>query len=203
MEPGFVYLMQAEGADGYLQYQPVKIGKSFSPLRREKDFSGYPTRVRLVHKITTNDMGWLEAKLHRQYDSRRMSGEWFDLQERDLQALQRLAVVDRVPDGDFSLYTEEQAEAADPSPGLWADLPGEDFGSHPVVEKVRAALVSAGWKVTDQAVQDLFSHYWLVTGLCRGNVICRVCHTRVEAWRRAHQRVAVVGMLEPASPKEG
>ncbi len=68
----FVYLFRADG--GF-----YKIGQSESPQRRVADFAHLPFNVELVHKIATDDPGWLEGIFHKTHQHCRVQGEWFKL----------------------------------------------------------------------------------------------------------------------------
>lgn len=85
---GFIYLMRA--ADGCF-----KIGKSRSPLRREKDFSGLPFEVGLVHEILADDMDYWEERIHYIFQPERIRGEWFKLSEENVEWFSGLASLKR------------------------------------------------------------------------------------------------------------
>jgi hypothetical protein len=88
MTPGFVYLFRAENG-------LYKIGRSECPLRRLSEFAAFPVLVEFVHQIRTDDMGWLEARLHRKYAGQRVRGEWFALSVTDVAGLCAVEVHDR------------------------------------------------------------------------------------------------------------
>src|SRR5262245_18600524 len=138
MEPGFVYLLEGERPPRYLTYRCIKIGKSHSPQLRAKDFSGYPFPVKLIHQIATNNMSWLETKLHQQHDSDREHGEWFTIAEQSLQSVLELKIVDRVTKDDFALYNDDELRIAF-SPTLEQPL-GQDQAPPEIVETLRSAL---------------------------------------------------------------
>lgn len=77
---GYVYLLHHDGL--------YKIGMAEKLSRRLTQISPVmPHEVTLVHSIKTNDMIGLEAELHEQYASKRMNGEWFALNDKDVQAI--------------------------------------------------------------------------------------------------------------------
>lgn len=87
--PGFVYLFSA--ANGLF-----KIGYSKNPDKRLSGINGEsPIQVVLVHKIATNDMMWLEKKLHRKYANKRAHGEWFRLSKANVKAISSITVCSR------------------------------------------------------------------------------------------------------------
>ena len=80
---GFVYLLASAGF--------YKIGKSIDPEVRRKALQvGIPGEIRLVHAIATDDMNWLETRLHRIFAAGRVRGEWFQLSDRQVSALCRI-----------------------------------------------------------------------------------------------------------------
>src|SRR5262245_58826938 len=182
--------MRGEEPAVYLNYGRIKIGKSSAPRQREKDFSGYPFPVQLLHQIATNDMTWLESRLHRQYQPDRDHGEWFSLEDGEVRALLRCQVVDRVPDEDFWLYTKEAAEGGSRCWGAVPHEAGQEEDLHTAVAPFRAGFAAAGWRVTEQVVRDLFCGFWRLTCGWRENVICIVGLRRAEVWRVAFGRAA-------------
>jgi hypothetical protein len=144
MEPGFVYLMRGEEPAGYRNYGRIKIGKSSAPRQREKDFSGYPFPVQLLHQIVTNDMTWLESRLHRKYQPDRDHREWFSLGDAEVWALRRCLVLDRVPDEDFWLYTKEAAEGTDRPWGNVPEATDREEGPQAIITPFQAGFAAAG-----------------------------------------------------------
>jgi hypothetical protein len=88
MSLGFVYLFRSENG-------LYKIGRSEAPLRRLSEFAAFPVAVEFVHQIQTDDMGWLEASLHRKYAGQRVRGEWFALSVTDVAGLCAIEAQDR------------------------------------------------------------------------------------------------------------
>lgn len=77
---GFVYL--ASG-DGY-----YKIGLSKNPVHRiETIGSKLPFELEILCSINTNDTRRLESELHRKFDDKRLSGEWFRLDHFDVEEI--------------------------------------------------------------------------------------------------------------------
>ncbi|MGF2618471.1 GIY-YIG nuclease family protein [Rossellomorea vietnamensis] len=80
-KPGFIYVIQEEG--GFF-----KIGKSVNPVTRLKTLqTSHPRPLQLVHVIEVEDMKSIESKLHDLFESKRLSGEWFELTEEDVEFL--------------------------------------------------------------------------------------------------------------------
>jgi hypothetical protein len=87
-ESACVYILQDIDVTGY-----YKIGKSTKPRSRIGHFdTKLPFRVRVVHIIPTTDCSALERRLHRQYASKRKRGEWFALDDADVQAIMQIGV---------------------------------------------------------------------------------------------------------------
>lgn len=85
---GFIYLMQAAGG-------MFKIGKSISPKKRVTKFGSLPWDIRLAHVIETDDMDWLESKMHGVFSQQKVRGEWFRLSAEDVEWFTGIAVLDR------------------------------------------------------------------------------------------------------------
>ena len=67
-----------------------KIGKSNDTVRRGKELRiQLPEECILIHSIFTDDPSGIEAYWHRRFDSKRMQGEWFDLNSSDIKAFKR------------------------------------------------------------------------------------------------------------------
>lgn len=77
-----IYIIQAEGTPR------VKIGWAKNPEQRRRELqTGSPYPLKLLHTIETDEKE-LEAELHRQYQTCRVQGEWFELPEIALEAIQ-------------------------------------------------------------------------------------------------------------------
>jgi hypothetical protein len=80
---GFVYLLQSGPY--------YKIGVSTQVDERIKQLSTQPPfDIELLHTIQTDDMYGLEKKLHADYDSKRKNGEWFELDQADVEYIKGL-----------------------------------------------------------------------------------------------------------------
>jgi len=80
---GFVYLLKC---DRY-----YKIGMSKSVTDRIKQLSTQPPfDIELLHTIQTNDMYGLESTLHQKFSEKRKTGEWFNLDDSDIEYIRSL-----------------------------------------------------------------------------------------------------------------
>lgn len=67
-----------------------KIGKTNDTVRRGNEIKvQLPERMDLIHSIKTDDPSGIEAYWHRRFESKRMQGEWFDLNSADIKAFKR------------------------------------------------------------------------------------------------------------------
>ena len=67
-----------------------KIGKTFDTVRRGNELKiQLPKNLDLIHEIKTDDPSGVEAYWHKRFESKRMNGEWFDLNSADLKAFKR------------------------------------------------------------------------------------------------------------------
>ncbi|MFZ3031749.1 MAG: GIY-YIG nuclease family protein [Candidatus Moraniibacteriota bacterium] len=67
-----------------------KIGKTNDTVRRGSELRiQLPEDLDLIHSIKTDDPSGIEAYWHKRFDSKRMNGEWFNLNSSDLKAFQR------------------------------------------------------------------------------------------------------------------
>lgn len=67
-----------------------KIGKTKDTVRRGKEIRiQLPEQCTLVHSIITDDPSGIEAYWHKRFESKRMRGEWFDLNSLDIKAFKR------------------------------------------------------------------------------------------------------------------
>ncbi|OGG74082.1 hypothetical protein A3A40_02825 [Candidatus Kaiserbacteria bacterium RIFCSPLOWO2_01_FULL_54_20] len=64
-----------------------KIGKTNDTVRRGGELRiQLPENLDLIHSIKTDDPSGIEAYWHRRFESKRMNGEWFDLNSSDVKA---------------------------------------------------------------------------------------------------------------------
>jgi hypothetical protein len=68
--------------------------------------------------------------------------------------------------------------------------------AYPPVDESLDRLHRAGWSVGDYGTATL----WVVSGGNGENLLYAEGHTRPEAWWRACEQAAAVGMLAPARP---
>ncbi len=67
-----------------------KIGKTNDTVRRGHELRiQLPEKMHLIHSIKTDDPGGIEAYWHRRFETKRMQGEWFDLNSSDVKAFKR------------------------------------------------------------------------------------------------------------------
>ncbi len=79
---GVIYLLKCA-----TQY---KIGCTTDLRRRQREINAHnPGRVRLVHRIQTDDLRGLEAYWHKRFHDKRIKGEWFQLTAADVAAFKR------------------------------------------------------------------------------------------------------------------
>lgn len=80
---GFVYLLK--GDDCY------KIGKSKEPkTRTERLAVKLPFEVELVHTVESNRHSKLEKFLHNKFSDKKVNGEWFDLDKKDVEYIKNM-----------------------------------------------------------------------------------------------------------------
>ena len=82
----YVYLLKdLEHASAY------KIGKTNNPHRRFKNFDTiWPFDYEVVHIIKSYNPYELEAGLHRKYADKRIRGEWFELDDDEIDEIMQL-----------------------------------------------------------------------------------------------------------------
>lgn len=82
----------AEEADVYLlkSGRHYKIGHSVHAGSRERQLQiQLPERAELVHVIKTDDPRGIEAYWHQRFASKRLNGEWFNLNSEDVRAFRK------------------------------------------------------------------------------------------------------------------
>jgi hypothetical protein len=79
---GVVYL--------YKHGKYYKIGKTNDTVRRGNELKiQLPENLDLIHEIKTDDPSGIEAYWHKRFESKRMNGEWFNLNSADVKAFKR------------------------------------------------------------------------------------------------------------------
>ncbi len=64
-----------------------KIGKTNDTVRRGSEIRiQLPEKMDLIHSIKTDDPSGIEVYWHRRFESKRMNGEWFDLNAAEVKA---------------------------------------------------------------------------------------------------------------------
>ena len=67
-----------------------KIGRSNSSGRRNYELKiQMPEQVSLIHEIKTDDPVGIEEYWHKRFESKRKSGEWFELNSSDIKTFKR------------------------------------------------------------------------------------------------------------------
>jgi hypothetical protein len=81
-EYGFVYLAKFR--------QDYKIGRTNYPERRTVEINlQLPEKLKMIHKIKTDDPVGIEAYWHKRFAERRKKGEWFMLSASDVKTFCR------------------------------------------------------------------------------------------------------------------
>lgn len=84
-KPGYIYLLKSEAGH-------YKIGRTHNPDDRAKTFGvKLPFRVEYICLIKCNDMELLEAALHCRFAKKRLDGEWFKLNAKDVDYMKKYA----------------------------------------------------------------------------------------------------------------
>lgn len=80
--PGSVYIFE------HGKY--YKIGKTMDTVRRGNELKILlPESLNLIHEIKTDDPSGVETYWHKRFESKRMNGEWFNLNSNDIKAFKR------------------------------------------------------------------------------------------------------------------
>ncbi len=67
-----------------------KIGRTNDTVRRGNELRiQLPEKMDLIHSIKTDDPSGVENYWHKRFDSKRMNGEWFDLNSADIKTFKR------------------------------------------------------------------------------------------------------------------
>lgn len=80
---GFVYVLHQIGSDNY------KIGHSIDPKKRLRRIIKLPFKVEFFIIIESDDMVALENELHDHFYQKRVNGEWFKLDDADLEYIRQ------------------------------------------------------------------------------------------------------------------
>jgi hypothetical protein len=81
---GYVYLLRHGTRAEY------KIGRTFSPLRREGEVAiELPDKLAPIHYIETDDPVGVENYWHTRFSAKRKQGEWFALSREEVRAFKR------------------------------------------------------------------------------------------------------------------
>lgn len=68
-----------------------KIGQTINPERRLRDLSTLPFNIWIEHIIEYHSAGALERRIHDRFKDKRISGEWFRLDTKDVKWFKSLA----------------------------------------------------------------------------------------------------------------
>jgi hypothetical protein len=79
---GYVYLMKSGryyklGRSSYVEKRNYEIGLKL------------PEKLKVIHKIKTDDPSGIEAYWHNRFQEKRKRGEWFELSSNDVKAFKR------------------------------------------------------------------------------------------------------------------
>jgi len=78
---GYIYLAHCDTGH-------YKIGRSKEPADRIRSLNTQtPVEITLIHTFEADDMFVAEEKLHRRYINKRMNGEWFELDQTDVETI--------------------------------------------------------------------------------------------------------------------
>jgi len=78
---GYIYFIQSEGGR-------IKIGQSADPFRRLSDINTHsPVELQLLVTIQVPSMNEFEKLFHEYFAAKRVKGEWFDIEPRDVYEL--------------------------------------------------------------------------------------------------------------------
>lgn len=84
LNTSYVYFIKESGK------HHIKIGKADDPEQRKKELStGTPHHHEIVHLIKSETAYKTEKLFHRYFSEKRLTGEWFDLSEKELRWIQR------------------------------------------------------------------------------------------------------------------
>jgi hypothetical protein len=82
-DPGYIYLVQAVHPQNH-----YKIGLSKNPVERIRKMGVIlPFPIEVKHLMKTNHMKRAEKHLHEEFSHKRLNGEWFDLDDADVQSI--------------------------------------------------------------------------------------------------------------------
>lgn len=82
--PGYVYLLS-------LDIGAFKIGKAIDITKRVKSLGvKIPIQVTLIHSFRSDDYSLAELTLHEKFASKRTVGEWFELDEEDVEYIKSI-----------------------------------------------------------------------------------------------------------------
>jgi len=68
-----------------------KIGISFDPMARQRSLATGPVSVELLWARPMENVEQVEKEIHRRFQAKRVKGEWFELNEADVEYIRRLA----------------------------------------------------------------------------------------------------------------
>lgn len=75
---GLVYIIKSG------KYYKIGMTRGNLDTRLKSIQTGSPYKIEIIHTIKTASPEKLEAELHRQFKGKRLSGEWFDLNQFDI-----------------------------------------------------------------------------------------------------------------------
>jgi hypothetical protein len=97
--PGFLYLIR-EGGGTY------KIGKAKDPDDQLRTFEvKLPFPIKLIHTIPCENYHQAESYLHERYQDKRVAGEWFALDDKDVGEIKEM---DYIGNFDITLWHADE-----------------------------------------------------------------------------------------------
>ena len=147
-DEGFVYFIQED-----FSYK-VKIGKTKNLDQRLSTFDvKLPFNILLIHSINTKNMSYTEKLFHLHFDSKRVRGEWFDLNEEDISWIKQNAYTRKI---DSSIHNEHFSKAQNKKP-LYITDKQLDF-LHTLIKGEGAMLTKPIRRLTKKEAQYLINH---------------------------------------------
>jgi hypothetical protein len=196
MKAGIIYFARMKDAVVGGFREPVKVGKTANLMKRKRGYSGYPSKVAIIHTIVTNHAVWLEQRFHKKFSRKRLRGEWFRIGDEDLKEARQIKVLDQVPQGfgflidGFLRWKNPLQKATIFSATLTRPETGEDAAEE---------LKAGGWKLSYPQVWHRSGPVFMTVAEGNGNVICIAADSLRKSQMRAWARAASLRILKLSS----